>query len=309
MHLSKIHVLASYFNPVRYKSRKRNHLKWDRYWKRSGIEPWVVEVALGNRRFEVTDEDNPRHLQLRSLNEIWHKESSLNLLVQRLPRDWEIAVTSDNDVVSLQNGKKWLCDIIHAHQSYEIVQPFQSALDLGPHGQTLKTHDGFVFSHLDGNKEFTRAYGSWHPGYIWSYTKRAWNSIGGLFTAAVLGSGDDHMAKSLIGRGKDSLPTGLHPDYRRLVLDWEFQAQETKLDLGYLPHTIKHFFGGPKISRKYWSRWDGLRSIDDDGGFSPIIDLKLDWQGLWQLGDRSIKRRDFIRKYFRTRREDSIDVE
>lgn len=304
MDISKTHVITTYFNPVRYKSRKKNHLKWLRYWKRSGIEPWVVEVALGSRKFEVTDKDNPRHLQLRSLNEIWHKETSLNLLVQRLPRDWQYVITSDNDVVSLQKGKKWITDIVHAHQSYEIVQCFQSALDMGPHGQTLHKHDGFIYSHLS-EKVFTRVYGGWHPGYIWSYSKKAWNAMGGLPDFAILGAGDDHAAKSLIGRGKDSVPTGLHPDYKRLVLDWEAQAHEIKIDVGYVPHTIKHWFGGPKVARKYWSRWDVLKKYQ----FSPITDLKRDWQGLWQLNDRAIGLRDDIRKYFRSRREDSCDIE
>jgi len=303
MDLSRTHVITSYFNPVRYKSRKKNHLKWLAYWRRSGIEPWVVEVALGNRHFEVTDTTNPKHLQLRSLNEIWLKENSLNLLVQRLPKNWEIVVTSDNDIVSLQKGKKWLKDIWHAHQSYEIVQPFQSALDLGPHGQTLTKHDGFAYSHIVG-KPFTRVYGGWHCGYIWSYTKKAWNAMGGLPDFAILGSGDDHAAKSLIRRGKDSIPAGLHPDYKMLVLDWEQQALETKLDLGYIPHTIKHYFGGPKAARFYWSRWDILKKYQ----FSPITDLKRDSQGLWQLNDRCTEIRDEIRKYFRNRREDSCDV-
>lgn len=309
MNLNKVHVVTSYFNPVRYKSRKKNHLKWLRYWKRSGIEPWVVEVQLGIRPFEVTEKDNPRHLQLRSLNELWHKEAALNELVKRLPRDWQVVVSSDNDVVSLQKGKKWLNDILHAHQSYEIVQGFQSALDLGPHGQTLHKHDGFVYSYLT-ERPFTRVYSGWHPGYCWSYTKKAWNAIGGLIDFAIVGAADDHMAKSLIGRGKDSLPTGLHPDYRTLVLDWEQQAKETKLDLGYVTHTIKHWFGGPKPARNYWGRWDILKALPNgDKAFSPIADIKRDWQGLWQLNDSSTRRRDLIRRYLRTRREDSCDIE
>lgn len=306
MDLSKVHVLTSYFNPVRYKSRLKNHKKWLRYWKRSGIEPWVVEVQLGNRKFEATEKDNPHHLQLRSLNEIWHKEAALGLLAQRLPRDWQVAFFSDNDVVSLQKGIKWLGDIWHAHQSYEIVQPFQSALDIGPHGQTLHKHDSFAYCWIAG-KEFSRQYGGWHPGYGISFTKKAYNAIGGYQSIdfAILGSGDDHLMKALIGRAKDSLPTGLHPEYRRLIMDLEEQCKETKIDLGYVPHTIKHYWGGPKAARRYWSRWDILKKHQ----FSPIGDLKRDWQGLWQLNDRAIGLRDDIRKYFRLRREDSPDCE
>jgi hypothetical protein len=198
MQLDKIHVLTSYFNPVRYKSRLRTHKKFMEYWAKSKIDPWIVEVAIGNRPFQVTNKCNPRHLQLRTLNEIWHKENSLNLLVQRLPRDWQYVCIVDNDVQSMTSGKKWLEETVHQLQHYEVVQMFQSALDMGPFGQTLHKHDGFVYSYLAG-KEFSRAYGGWHPGYCWAYTRSAWNAIGGLIEGAILGSGDDHMAKSLIG--------------------------------------------------------------------------------------------------------------
>ncbi len=33
----------------------------------------------------MTQAGNPRHLQLRTAHEIWHKENALNLMIQRLP--------------------------------------------------------------------------------------------------------------------------------------------------------------------------------------------------------------------------------
>ncbi len=304
MELDKIHVLTTYFNPIRYKSRVKAHEKFSRYWNRAGIEPWVVEVAFGTRPFMVTDKCNPRHLQLRTINEIWHKEQSLNLLVQRLPRDWKYILITDNDVQSMEKGNRWLSEVVNQLQHYEVVQAFQNALDMGPFGQTLFKHDGFVYSYLSG-KPFSRIYGGWHPGYCWAYTRKAWNATGGLLSGAVLGSADDHMAKALIGRGKDSLPTGLTPEYRMMVEVWEQHAEELKKDIGFVTTTIVHRFHGPKSARKYWSRWEILKKNQYD----PYRDLKMDWQGLYQLGDRSLKLRDQIRGYLRSRREDSIDIE
>lgn len=297
-------ILTTYFNPVRYKSRIRVHEKFIKYWKKSGVEPYVVEVAFGNRPFQVTHKANPKHLQLRTLDEIWHKEQSLNLLVQRLPRDWKYIAIVDNDVVGMDGGMKWLKETEEQLQHYEIVQMFQSALDLGPFGETLHKHDGFMYSYLNG-KPFTRAYGGWHPGYAWAYTRKAWNTMGGLIDGAILGSGDDHMAKSLIGKGKDSLPNGLTQGYVDMVDIWEERAKALKKDVGYVRTSIFHFFHGPKKSRKYWQRWDILK----DCKYDPFRDIKQDWQGLYQLGDRSTKLRDLIRGYLRSRREDSIDTD
>lgn len=303
MDISKAHVITTYFNPIRYKSRLKVHKRFMKYWRKAGIEPWVVEVAFGNRPFQVTDPCNPRHLRLISLNEIWHKESSLNLLVQRLPRDWKYVLAVDNDVRCMESGKKWVTETVQELQHFEIVQMFQNALDMGPFGQTLHKHDGFVYSYIT-EKKFSRMYGGWHPGYAWAYTRKAWNAIGGLIDGAILGSGDDHMAKSLIGRGKDSLPTGLSQEYIDMVDIWEERAREIKKDIGYVTTTIVHDFHGPKSARKYWSRWDIIKSCK----YNPERDIKRDWQGLYQLNDNKPKLRDLIRGYLRSRREDSNDV-
>ena len=45
-----------------------------------------------------------------------------------------------------------------------------------------------------------------------------------------------------------------------------------------------------------------------DNKYDPVADLKRDWQGLLSLDRRRTKLRDDIRKYFRARNEDSIDL-
>jgi hypothetical protein len=43
-------------------------------------------------------------------------------------------------------------------------------------------------------------------------------------------------------------------------------------------------------------------------GYDPEFDLKRDWQGLYQLTERSLILRDGIRQYARMRNEDSTEV-
>jgi hypothetical protein len=85
---------------------------------------------------------------------------------------------------------------------------------------------------------------------------------------------------------------------------WQDRAKELKCDIGYVIATITHQFHGPKVARKYWGRWEILKECK----YNPEKDIKRDWQGLYQLGDRSPKLRDMIRLYLRSRREDSCDV-
>lgn len=316
-----LHVISTYFNPVRFHSRARLFKEFkERVEATPHAKLWIVEVAFGDRPFEMTESCNPQHLQLRTVDELWHKETALNLLVHRLPPDWKYLAWLDGDISYDNKKETWAMDAIHMLQHYKIIQMWDQCHDLDIHGRTMHTHRSAVSSWL-GGAPYTRQYGGWHPGFGWGYTRRAWNDLGGLFDYAILGSGDDHMMKALLGKAPaDSLPGQIHPHYRQLVAAWANHGQHSiKGDIGFLPATIKHYYHGSKADRKYWSRWTilmGCERVDCRGEkcpdkvrhrpkFDPLVDIKRDWQGLWQLTDRHPHIRDGIRKYMRQRQEDA----
>ena len=303
MDLSKFHIITSLTNPVRFKSRYRLYDNWLHHMRQAGIEPWTVEVAFGDRHFH-TCKSNPRNLHLRSHNELWLKENALNLLVQRLPSDWEYVAWIDADVDFLYPG--WLEQAWHQLQHYHVIQMWETAIDMKHHGAVMQTHASFAHCYQN-DVIHNGKYGKYgHPGYGWAYSRDAWNGMGGLPDFAILGAGDHHAAVCLVGRGGESVPCGLNPKYKERVLAWQSHALATiKKDIGYLPTTIRHHWHGKKVDRKYWDRWQILIK----NKFDPDYDLKRDHHGLWQLTDRNLKLRDDIRKYFRQRNEDSIDSE
>jgi hypothetical protein len=129
-----------------------------------------------------------------------------------------------------------------------------------------------------------------------------------LFDKGILGAGDHHMALAMIGKAEKSLPKGISKGYRDTVLSWQEQAvYEFRKNIGYVPGLITHNWHGSKKNRKYVERWDVLVKNQ----FDPVKDLIRDNQGLYRLnmahGERSIRLRDDIRRYFRQRSEDSID--
>jgi hypothetical protein len=67
---------------------------------------------------------------------------------------------------------------------------------------------------------------------------------------------------------------------------------------------MNHMFHGAKRNRAYDQRWKLLAQA----GYDPHLDLKRDWQGLYQLTDRSVILRDGIRQYARMRNEDGTEV-
>lgn len=302
--LDKLWVITVVSNPARYRSRYKLLEVFKNSVERAGANLFIVECALGNRPFEVTQADNPHHLQLRTNDEIWHKENMINLGIQRLPRDWKYVAWIDADIEFIRPD--WPEEIVHQLQHYKVIQLFQTAIDLGPNGEALKTHEGFMSSFINGkplpNK---KNYPVWHPGYGWAARREAIDDLGGLFDVAILGSADHHMAWCLIGKGLQYAPSKISPAYKRELSTWQDRANtHIRQNVGYMSGTIVHHWHGKKRDRRYVERWDILLKHDYD----PDQDLQRDWQGLYRLSDKGERMRNDLREYFRMRNEDSIDL-
>jgi len=300
-----LQVVTVVSNPIRFASRYNLYQAFEKQVADAGAVLTTIEVAFGDRPFEITQKHNPRHIQLRSFFELWHKENALNVAIEYLSQetpDWNKVAWIDADVHFMRPD--WVQETIQQLEHYMFVQMFSHAIDLGPTFEPLQIHKGFVFSHHN-NLETGLDYEKWHPGYAWAARREALDYVGGLIDHAILGSADRHMAAALIGKVEMSYNADLHYNYIRPLQIWQDRAERYIMrDIGYVPGTIAHYWHGKKRDRGYSSRWNIL--IDEQ--FDPTLDLKKDVQALWQLTDRNISLRDKIRAYFRSRNEDSIDL-
>lgn len=307
-------------NPIRYKARERLYRECLARLKAEapGVRIVTVEVALGDRGHVVTDRGHPDHIQLHTIDEMWHKENAINIAVSRLPFDWKYLAWIDADIEFLR--KDWAIETVHALQHYHVVQMWQHAVNLGPGLEVTngKVAQGFAYCYLnniptakyDGRGNIS--YGTfWHPGFAWAMTREAWDHLGGLLDICILGAADYHMAYALIGRARETLDwsmskgRGYHPNYKNMILAWQHHAETyVKRDIGYVPGTILHHWHGKHKDRKYNERW--LTLVNNQ--FDPMVDIKRDAQGLWQLCTTKWKFRDELRAYARARNEDSIDT-
>ena len=332
--LNDFYVIAVMTNPERYKTRPRLFKEFIERMKRDSAQLFIVEGAFGDREFEVTESGNPRHIQLRTSSEIWHKENLVNIGISRLPANWKYVAWIDGDITFCRPD--WMLETVHELQHHPIVQMFETAMDMGPNHEVMTVFKsfGYCYKHnlprvassnpkpivpdqpIDvandsGTVEPVSLYSMgktspgtyWHPGYAWAATREAIDTLGGLLEFAILGAGDHHMACCLIGEGSKSIAKGLHPHYTTMVLSWEKRAARLHKNIGYVKGTICHSWHGKKANRKYKERWQIL--IDDQ--FDPYSDVHKDWQGLLSLHTSNIGLRDNIRLYFQERNEDSID--
>lgn len=315
MDIKDFYVIAVCSNQVRYKSRYELYRKFKENMDLAHAKMITVEIAFGHRPFQVTERDNPLHLQLRTVDEVWHKENMINLGIQYLSQvfpDWKQVAWIDADLEFVR--RDWLLETVHQLQHYQVVQMWENAIDLGPTGEAIATHYSFMSQYLKGKPynysgKKTKYAEQWHPGYAWAANREAVDYLGQLIDFAILGAGDNHMAHALVGMLDGTIAEGLHPNYIKRLRLWQSQAEKyVRRDVGVVPGTLVHSWHGKKKDRRYHDRW----KILVDNHYDPEADLKRDHQGLYQLVDhgdlRSIQFRDQIRAYFRSRNEDSIDL-
>jgi hypothetical protein len=325
------YVISCITNPERFDTRPRLFKEYMARMEKYGAKLYVIEGAFGDRDFEVTEPSNPRHIQIRTDSELWHKENLINIAISRLPADWKYIAWIDGDIDFVRPD--WIQETVHELQHHPVVQMFEDAVDMGPDHEILTIFKSFGYcyknnipkklskdSKVDNTSApsinsknssapyyYTNASGSngtyWHPGYAWAATRDAINTMGGLLDIGIMGAGDHHMACCLIGEGEKSVPKGIHPNYRKYVLAWQERALRLHKSLGYVKGTIYHFWHGKKRNRKYKERWEVLI----DNKFNPSTDIHKDWQGVWSLYPGHEKLRDQIREYFQSRNEDSVD--
>jgi len=306
--LRNFYVVAPVSNPVRFRQRYEVFKRFREFVLNAGGRLVVVELVQGDRAHQVTEPGDPyTEIQLRTREELWFKENMINIAISRLPEDWEYVAWVDADLIFTR--RDWLLETVEQLQHFAVVQMWQTAVDLGPTEEVMQVHKSFGYVHWrDGNSikvTWNKNYDFPHPGYAWAARREFFDSVGGLMDRAILGAADTHMAFALIGRGAETYHQGVTPNYKLMVSQWQERALDlVHKNVGFVPGTILHYWHGKKADRRYQDRW----KILVDNKYDPVADLKRDWQGLLSLDRRRVRLRDDIRKYFRARNEDSIDL-
>jgi hypothetical protein len=316
---SQLYVVTVVTNPMRYYVRYKLYQAFAKMVEESGAILYTVELALRDRHFEVTDPANPRHIQLRSPEILWHKENLINIGMSRLPQDAEYVAWIDADIQFARPD--WVQETLHQLQIYKVVQMWSHSIDYGPEHQPI-AQCGSLFAsylkdrqvlqpivrHANAQQRNPGSYpfkGLMHTGYAWAARRSAINDLGGLGDIGILGSGDRHMAYALLGQVDRSFPLGISKSYVDYWNRWQDRAERyIQRKVGVVNGTANHYWHGSKQHRRYQDRWKIL--VQD--GYNPDLDLKYDFQGVLQLTERNIKLRDDLIQYFNVRNEDSSDL-
>jgi hypothetical protein len=304
---SDLHVFAARSNPLHWNTPHENYFQFAAAMNRAGVSLTVIECAFGEEDF-TCQMSGVRHIGVRAKSRVWSKECLLNLAIQRTPEARYIAWI-DADVLFRRSD--WAVATLHGLQHYDILQPWENAYDLGPKGEHMAVHNSFCRQWFEGQPVVPHGPKPWkhngspydypHSGYAWAITRQAYDWVGGLFEVGGMGSGDHHMALSLVGAADYSMPGGTNGVYRDEVKRWEARAiRHINYNIGYVRGTVEHLFHGRKEDRGYQSRW----GIFVKHGFNPHTDLKRNSHGVLEwAGNKPELKRDFDR-YLQSRNED-----
>lgn len=307
-----LYVVTAVSNPLLWKSRESLARSAIQAWlKEPNVHVTLVECAYGSRGFQLADLASPRvnHVQTRATTMAWSKENLLNLGIATLPAGAEKIATLDADITFRRPG--WATNTLHALDLYPVVQPWDTAYDLGPNDEHLQTHKSFASLYHAGQPVVPKGAKFWtfsggpyayaHPGYAWAWKRSMLNRAGGLFEDGGMGSGDHHMALGMIGHVEASLPGGVSAGYRNAVTAWSSRAAaEINGKLGFVHGTVEHPFHGRKAARSYQGRWQ----IFLDTGFDPSTDLKRNTSRVIEFAGNKPDLERAFDNYLRSREED-----
>jgi len=297
----KLHVILVLSNPCLFAKR---YILLKEFVKRieneeSNVLLYIVELAYGSQVFQVTEKNNPRHLQLKTETPLWHKENMINLGVKYLlPHNYKAFAWIDADI-EFEN-LTWATDALKLlNGSKDIIQLFGHCVDMNYNEETMMIRSSAGYQYSKGNKYHSSGNDYWHPGYAWAITRKAYEKIGGLYELGILGSGDFIMLMSLLNKGELSLNNNNSTDYKKTVED--FQKKISSLRFGYIPGIIRHYFHGSKKNRKYTERW----KILIENNYEPNLHIRKDAKGLLIPTEEFPKKLiNDILNYFLERNED-----
>lgn len=341
--LSKFWVITCLSNPARFRRRYELYWRFAEMCQQAGVKLITVEQAFGDRQFMVTSPNNPYHLQLRSIEELWVKENLINLGVKHAcriaPGEVREVAWVDADCRSTRTPRDWFEETWHMLQHYQFVQMWEWLIDLDIHFSPIGSpQPGFMSTYIKygtptpdlyktlkpderhspkGVYQHRPHYPSTfsnnffgRPGLAWAANIEAFNHVGGLIDFCILGAADYYQAHGLIGTmsaaTNEYIRKKSNSRYAEKLFEWQERALYwIKKDVGYVSGTVYHDFHGNKSNRQYGTRG----KILIDNRFNPDTDLKYDSYGQLQLETRDarqIKLRDQIRAYFHSRNEDQV---
>ncbi len=303
-------VVAAYFNPAGFRSRRRNYDVFRGRIEAAGIPLVTVECVFGGRAFELPP--GPGTIQIRGRDVMWQKERLLNVAIAGLPDDCRKVAWLDADI--LFENRDWAAEASARLDEFPVVQPFGRAVRL-PRGAeaddgTGESYAGFAAVYARQPHRLLRgdfaAHG--HTGFAWA-ARREVLAGQGLYDACIAGSGDHMMAHAFCGDWASACVEriiGSANGHRRSFTEWcRAVYPRVRARVGHVPGAVLHLWHGEVGDRRYVDRNRELAAF----AFDPAADVRVGEGGCWEWASGKPALHRWAADYFGRRREDGGEAE
>ncbi len=282
-------AISCLIQPTRSRNRTRNFLTFRKHLK--GVPLFTLEGSYDGR-FAVPDTTYQVRLDRDQL--LWQKERALNLLLERLPQQFDRVAWLDGDILLLDDG--WAEKTEALLDRFPVIQPFSKVHYLDPDHQIHCTLHSCAARLSEGDVSgFPGA-----SGFAWAARREVLEE--GFYDRHIVGGGDALMLSAWGGGSPHPVVDRITPSNREDWRQWAVQAYEkVQGRFGFLQGEIIHLYHGRLGHRQYISRHEPLLAHH----FDPRSDIRLAPNGFWRFATEKREMQAGIRRYFAQRHEDS----
>lgn len=290
-------VIACYFNPAGWVSLRNNYERFIAHMQEQKVNLFCAEVAFPGQSFP----SKSAFIQIVATDEnvLWQKERLFNLIVEKLPPQFDKIAFVDADLLFFD--PTWIkrsCEMLSEKMG---VQLFNRVYRLDHQGRVAAAFKSVG----PGGKDYVLE--EHRPGRLWSAPGGAWlvhRAIFPLYDRAVDGAGDSLMLHAWTGQKTSNVYAGRTFHERAFFDVWADVAyKKVRGRIGDIPGECFHLYHGKASNRAYDERSGILRSEQYD----PARHVYEDCNGLlaWTAEAPLQLKRGFA-NYFRSRHEDDL---
>lgn len=311
--------ITTFFNPAGYKNKIKNYHIFRENSKRQGLKLLTVELAFGNKKFELKNNDADILIQLRTNDILWHKERMINVGLSHLPKDCDKFAWLDCDIIFL--NENWIKQTSDLLQEYSIIQPFSDHIRLSRGKKNIKNPEKILFSQ-EADVENKKTYGLacrvsqlgpdilekpvdyyGQSGLAWAARRDVFEDLG-LLDKSPLPILDSFMA-NLFYRNKfnEQCEYFSSKAMKESFLQWAEKIKiKSKNSVHFTHGTVLHLWHGKMENRNYRE----CARIAKEYDFDPNKDIGIDESGCLKWTSSKLKMHKDVADYFIKRQEGNM---
>jgi hypothetical protein len=286
-----LNTIIVYYNFCNYKSRYEVAKKFiDKY--NNTLNLYIVELILENQNFEITNENNKNHLQLKTKYFLWYKENLINIAINKLlPKDWQYVSWIDCNL-EFEN-EDFIEKTLDKLQQYDFVQMFSMIKYCDINNNIIETYKSFIYS------VFTECDLSSKPGGAWACTKKGYEKIGKLFDVSLCES--DCILAHALGL-KQNYYKNKKSEYVKLIDGYIQNIINNNICVSFANNILLYHWHGNQENRNYHIF---RKNMIMKYNYNPEIHIKYNNEDLIiPTMDCPFGLLEYIEKYYYSRKED-----